>query len=98
MPEILESIGIEISALKEKIDRLTYLVEEISGAGKLSERNRKHTTNTAAKYLGLSIETLKKWRKQKINLKFYREGGRYFYLQGDLDDYELNKKNKGGGV
>ena len=40
-----------------------------------------------ATLLGVSVLTLKTWRRQKKNLDFYRAGRRALYLESDVAEY-----------
>lgn len=46
----------------------------------------------AADYLGLSPNTLDRWRCEKANLSFYKIGGAVRYKKTDLDAYAESRK------
>lgn len=50
------------------------------------------TTKEAAKYLGLSLATLKKWRQRKQGLSYLKLGSRVFYELKELDKFLVNCK------
>jgi predicted site-specific integrase-resolvase len=47
------------------------------------------TITDAAKYLGVAMQTMNRWRSTGAGPKFYRSGGRtgIFYLVEDLDAF-----------
>ena len=44
-----------------------------------------HTTETAARYLGLSVSTLEKWRVTGAGPTYRKHGRRVVYRQAELD-------------
>jgi hypothetical protein len=81
----------------DKLDRLTELVENmVELTKKMLEKNgkteeQKLTTKEAARLLGRKEQTLLGWRLKKINLPFYKEGGRYYYLKSEVLKYLENR-------
>ncbi len=45
------------------------------------------TTKETAQYLGVSIPTLARWRKNKTSPPYFKKGGIIRYRQDDLDDW-----------
>jgi hypothetical protein len=81
----------------DKLDRLTELVENMVDLTKkmLDKKEKtseqKLTTKEAARLLGRKEQTLIGWRLKKINLPFYKEGGRYYYLKSEVLKYLENR-------
>lgn len=80
-----------------KLDRLTELVENMVDLTKkmLDKKEKtseqKLTTKQAARLLGRKEQTLLGWRLKKINLPFYKEGGRYYYLKSEVLNFLENR-------
>jgi len=50
------------------------------------------TPNQAANYLGVTLDTLSKWRSRKIGPAYYKVGRRVQYLIADLEDWRERQK------
>ena len=50
------------------------------------------TVVQAANYLGVTPDTLSKWRSRKIGPAYYKVGRRVQYLIADLDDWRERQK------
>lgn len=50
------------------------------------------TVVQAANYLGVTVDTLSKWRSRKIGPCYYKVGRRVQYLIADLDDWRERQK------
>ncbi len=56
------------------------------------------TPAEASKYLGLSETTLAIWRSTgRVKLKYYKAGGRVYYLRPHLDEYVQSQIRGGEG-
>lgn len=50
------------------------------------------TAVQAATYLGVTLDTLSKWRSRKIGPSYYKVGRRVQYLITDLEDWRERQK------
>lgn len=50
------------------------------------------TAVQAANYLGVTLDTLSKWRSRKIGPAYYKVGRRVQYLIADLEDWRERQK------
>lgn len=56
----------------------------------------KFTNTEAAKYLGISPNTLNVWRSKKsFAIAYYKIGSRVYYDQSDLDGFLLSRRIAG---
>lgn len=49
--------------------------------------------NEAAKYIGMSVHTLRDWRAKKIGPEYHKLGRAVRYTEKQLDDWAKGKKD-----
>ena len=71
------------------------IAKDNRGEQAMSDYNQKEqflSRREAARYIFRHASTLDKWRAERINLPFYRDGKKVLYAVSDLDRYLLSKR------